>query len=245
MPWERTAAAWETRAMVPALTDGSARTGAATRLLILGCVRIFEPVHGYFLRRELVEWQVDRWANVHPGSIYNALRSLARAGLLEEVPVAASGARPKRTAFALTDVGDREYLELLRSSLATSIDPVVFAVAVNFATDLPRADVVALLRERVDRLRATIAESHETVAAMLASATSPPATAEVARLLAARLAGELGWVEEYAERVGAGAYSFAGEAPDWIPSPQQIREVREAGAGMTRRDLPRTALDIE
>jgi DNA-binding PadR family transcriptional regulator len=245
MPWEQTGAAWETRAIVPAPADGSARTGAATRLLILGCVRIFEPVHGYFLHRELVEWAVDRWANVHPGSIYNALRSLARAGLLEEVSVASSGARPKRTAFSLTEVGDREYLGLLRSSLVTSIDPVLFAVAVNFATDLPRAEVVALLRERVDRLRANIAESDETVTAMLVSATAPPSTTEVARLLAARLAGELGWVEEYAERVGAGAYSFAGEAPDWVPSPEQIAEAREAGAGMTRRDLPRTALDIE
>ena len=54
--------------------------GSSTRLLVLGCVRIFQPVHGYFLRRELVSWEVDQWAHVHPGSIYNALKSLTRCG---------------------------------------------------------------------------------------------------------------------------------------------------------------------
>ena len=63
--------------------------GSSTRLLVLGCVRIFQPVHGYFLRRELVSWEVDQWAHVHPGSIYNALKSLTRSGLLEEVGVVA------------------------------------------------------------------------------------------------------------------------------------------------------------
>jgi DNA-binding PadR family transcriptional regulator len=55
-----------------------------TRLLILGAVRIFQPVHGYLVRRELMSWQVDRWAHLNPGSVYNALRSLARDGYLEE-----------------------------------------------------------------------------------------------------------------------------------------------------------------
>ena len=45
-----------------------------TRLVVLGAVRQFEPVHGYFLRRELMTWHVDEWANIQPGSIYNALK---------------------------------------------------------------------------------------------------------------------------------------------------------------------------
>ena len=76
--------------------------GSSTRLLVLGCVRIFQPVHGYFLRRELVSWEVDQWAHVHPGSIYNALKSLTRSGLLEEVGVVADGPRPQRTTYRLT-----------------------------------------------------------------------------------------------------------------------------------------------
>ena len=42
---------------------------SSTRLLVLGVVRIFQPVHGYDVRRELLSWRVDQWANVAPGSI--------------------------------------------------------------------------------------------------------------------------------------------------------------------------------
>ena len=55
---------------------------SATRLLLLGTVRIFQPVHGYFVRRELMSWHADSWANLNPGSVYNGLRSLARDGIL-------------------------------------------------------------------------------------------------------------------------------------------------------------------
>ncbi|MET1059968.1 MAG: hypothetical protein ABWX84_10235 [Nocardioides sp.] len=38
-----------------------------TRMLLLGAVALFEPVNGYQIRRELVSWQIDRWAHVTPG----------------------------------------------------------------------------------------------------------------------------------------------------------------------------------
>jgi DNA-binding PadR family transcriptional regulator len=245
MPWELTVTAWETRAMASAHADGPPRTGAATRLLVLGCVRIFQPVHGYFLRRELVSWRVDEWANVHPGSIYSALRTLTRDGLLDEVAVGAAGSRPRRTAFALTDDGGCEFLARVRTSLAVPGDPVLFLVAISFANALPRDEVLTLLRERIERLRTVIAELNEKVAMMLAAAASPPATIESPRVHAARLAGEAGWAEDYVERVGGGAYSFAGETPDWTPSPQQVSEARAAGAGLTGGDLPLAAPNFE
>ncbi len=38
-----------------------------TRLLVLGAVSLFEPVNGYQIRRELMSWEVDRWAHINPG----------------------------------------------------------------------------------------------------------------------------------------------------------------------------------
>jgi hypothetical protein len=35
---------------------------SATRLLVLGAVRIFQPAHGYLVRRELLSWGVENWA---------------------------------------------------------------------------------------------------------------------------------------------------------------------------------------
>ena len=44
-----------------------------TRMLLLRAVAMLEPVNGYQIRRELVSWRVDEWANLGPGSIYSGL----------------------------------------------------------------------------------------------------------------------------------------------------------------------------
>jgi DNA-binding PadR family transcriptional regulator len=72
---------------------------SATRLLVLGAVRIFQPAHGYSIRRELLSWEVESWAALNPGSVYNMLRSLARDGLLEEVGDTGRSAGPARVAY--------------------------------------------------------------------------------------------------------------------------------------------------
>ena len=59
---------------------------STTRLLLLGAVRVFQPVHGYLLRRELLSWQVEDRAHVNPGSIYWGPRTPASHGLVDEVP---------------------------------------------------------------------------------------------------------------------------------------------------------------
>jgi DNA-binding PadR family transcriptional regulator len=79
---------------------------SSTRLLVLGAVRIFQPVHGYLVRRELVSWQVDQWAHLNPGSVYGALRSLARDGYLEEVATEQGAAGAARTTYRVTPDGE-------------------------------------------------------------------------------------------------------------------------------------------
>ncbi len=73
--------------------------------MILGLVRWMQPVHGYDVRRELLSWSADKWANVQPGSIYHALRKLTEEGLLREVATEQVGARPARTTYAVTAQG--------------------------------------------------------------------------------------------------------------------------------------------
>ena len=85
---------------------------SATRLLLLGAVRIFQPVHGYFVRRELLTWHADSWAHLNPGSVYNGLRTLAREGFVEEVGTETEGGRPARTTYRLTADGEAEFMLL-------------------------------------------------------------------------------------------------------------------------------------
>ena len=68
-----------------------------TRMLLLGAVALFEPVNGYQIRRELLSWEVDRWANVNPGSIYGGLATLARQGHLVRTTWSTAVARSRST----------------------------------------------------------------------------------------------------------------------------------------------------
>ena len=205
--------------------------GSSTRLLVLGCVRIFQPVHGYFLRRELVSWEVDQWAHVHPGSIYNALKSLTRSGLLEEVGVAAAGPRPPRTTYRLTDAGEDEFLTLVRAGLLTVDDPTLFLTAVNMAFTLPRDEVVQAVRTRVGLLEDYLAVLATQIEQILDAKDTPNTATEVPRLISARVRGELEWARDYLDRLAGGAYAFQDEPPLWTPTPEQIEIARAAGVG--------------
>src|SRR6476620_7493741 len=111
---------------------------STTRLLILGLVRWMQPVHGYDVKRELESWQAAEWANIAPGSIYHALRSMTADGLLEEATPEQLGARPARTTYRCTAKGDLEFAELLRRYWWTYTAPTdPFLAGFAFLPDLP------------------------------------------------------------------------------------------------------------
>lgn len=208
-----------------------AEPGASTRLIVLGCVRIFQPVHGYFLRRELTSWQVDSWANVHPGSIYGALRSLTRDGLLEEVRTTTATNRPERTSYRLTPAGEVEFLALLRRGLLALDDPPTFLAALNLGGALPRDEVLRALRARTVMLEGKAAQELALADEIVAAPDTPDWASEVPRMIASRTTGELGWLRGLVERIEAGAYAYAGEPPSWEPTAEAIAQVAAAGVG--------------
>ncbi|MEU5427532.1 PadR family transcriptional regulator [Streptomyces olivoreticuli] len=129
---------------------------SAIRLLVLGAVRQHGRAHGYQVRGDLEFWGAHEWSNAKPGSIYHALKSMAAQGLLiahDTAPSEAGG--PPRTEYELTDEGEREYFRLLREALSSHDQKVdVLTAGVGFLVDLPRAEAIALLKRRVESLRA-------------------------------------------------------------------------------------------
>src|ERR1700712_5639306 len=123
---------------------------STTRLLLLGAVRIFQPVHGYLLRRELLSWQVEDWAHVKPGSIYSGLRTLAAHGLVEELP-------RDPVSYRLAPDGGVEFQRLLSQALREPdwSDPTRLLGGLCFFTTLPRDEVREALRARALVLEAT------------------------------------------------------------------------------------------
>ena len=178
----------------------------STRLLVLGVVRIFQPVHGYDVRRELLSWRVDQWANVAPGSIYNALKTLTKDNLLEIVGTDQVGGRPERTTYRMTKEGDDELVNLLRETwwrVEPPLDPLM--PAVSFLPMLPAAEVTEALRQRIAQIEGLLKSMDFTVRE-LPTPTTPAHVKELFRLSAARLAAEIGWAKDLIARLAKGEY---------------------------------------
>jgi DNA-binding PadR family transcriptional regulator len=191
---------------------------SVNRLLILGAVRIFQPVHGYFVRRELVSWHADEWAHLNPGSIYNALRALTRDGFLEEAGTEAHGGRPARTSYQLTAEGETEFVTLLRTALWERNEhaPANLLAAWSFAWVLTREEVIAALDHRIEQTAAYGKSVEFAIEHLKRSGDPPEQVGENMRLVQARLNGEANWARDLLVRLRAGEYWFDGEPnPPW------------------------------
>jgi DNA-binding PadR family transcriptional regulator len=187
---------------------------STTRLVVLGAVRAFQPVHGYFLRRELRNWQVHEWANINPGSIYNALRALTREGFLEEVDTGdtgSTGGRPGRTTYQLTAAGETEFLALLRAALRNveTFDPQPIMATLCFVSALSRQEVVDGLEHRIAEIDRRLAEADDDERALTPPRTSQPVLGrEMRELATAWLLAEQEWTRVLVKRLQNGEYVF-------------------------------------
>jgi DNA-binding PadR family transcriptional regulator len=186
---------------------------SATRLLVLGVVRMYGSAHGYQVRRELLTWSADKWANVQPGSIYHALKKMTTEKLLEQVE-SEGGNGPDRTAYRLTEDGEAEFQMLLVKSLSQSGDPdssqdaYRLGAAISFLTALPRARAISLLRQRVTQMEGQRA----TAAGVLEHGTEwgqPAHVNEMYRLWVSQVETTMDWARELIARLEAGEYVMA------------------------------------
>ncbi|WP_432135222.1 MULTISPECIES: PadR family transcriptional regulator [unclassified Streptomyces] len=190
---------------------------SAIRLLVLGAVRQHGRAHGYQVRSDLEYWGAHEWSNAKPGSIYHALKQLAKQGLLrahETAPSTVGG--PPRVEYEITGAGTEEYLRLVRDAL-TSYDQKVDmkSAAIGFMVDLPRGEAVALLRERIRRIeewRAAVTEHYvpEDGPEQLGH------IGEIMNLWVHTADAEAEWTRGLIERVERGAYTFAGEGEPFV-----------------------------
>ncbi|WP_284748589.1 PadR family transcriptional regulator [Amycolatopsis sp. RTGN1] len=195
---------------------------SATRLLVLGVVRMYGRAHGYQVRRELLTWSADKWANVQPGSIYHALKKMTAEDLLEQVDVEPGEGGPDRTAYRLTGEGEQEYQVLLSKALS---DPELnhpdLSAAISLMTTMPRARVINLLRHRLVHLQAEQQQATlmlEELKVNMGQGT-PEHVGELYRLWSSISAASFGWLEGLIARLEAGEYVMAGESGDAFGEP--------------------------
>lgn len=190
---------------------------SATRLLVLGAIRIMQPVHGYDVRRELLSWRLGELANVKPGSIYGAIRTLEKDGCIAVHARESEQSRPERTTYVLTGEGEKEFHLLLRESwwnVTTAVEPLVPALCLMLF--LPREELIGALQARVGQLQGSLASIGFTRDSIRDGATGaegeiPEHVRDILDFVSARSRAELEWARGLQRRLRAGAYTFSGE----------------------------------
>ncbi|MFI1971585.1 transcriptional regulator [Streptomyces cinnamoneus] len=204
---------------------------SAIRLLVLGAVRQHGRAHGYQVRGDLEFWGAHEWSNAKPGSIYHALKAMAKQGLLHVHDVAPSEAGgPPRTEYELTGTGEAEYFKLLREALSSVDQRVdVLTAGVGFIVDLPRAEAVALLKRRL----AALEEWREDIRARWTPAEGEDwgHIGEIMGMWVHTADCGAEWTRGLVARLEGGAYVMAGEGDQWegvVTDPADYERLRRA-----------------
>lgn len=190
---------------------------SAIRLLVLGAVRMHGRAHGYQVRNDLEYWGAHEWSNAKPGSIYHALKQMAKQGLLlahETAPSTVGG--PPRTEYEVTEDGLAEYRTLLRDAIRSydqNLD--VLSAAIGFIVDLPREEAVALLKERVEGMK----EWRDSVTEYYMPEEGPESLGHIGEIMnlwvhSADAGAE--WTRGLIGRIEGGAYTFADEGDPFV-----------------------------
>lgn len=182
-----------------------------TRMLLLGAVALFEPVNGYQIRRELLSWSVDDWANLNPGSIYNGLATLTRQGQLARHDLADGGRDV--AVYEISDEGRRELERLVTAGLeeVSVADRKGFSAAFGL---LPLVPPDRALRSLVRR-RVALEEAVARLAQPPAPDAAPPHALRGVVLWLDLAVAELAWLRETIEEMKAGRLQL--DATTWTP----------------------------
>lgn len=197
----------------------------SVRLFTLGLV-FLRDTHGYEIKEVARMWGVERWARIGFGSIYHALGKLQDEKLIVELRLEQDGNRPPRTVYRITDAGEAAFFDLLRHTCRTA-DPETrdLDMALAFIDQLPPAERVALLAERLAALEPRFRSLTETVEGYRQARETPGDSATH------RLLREVPWVEAgVAHSLGRIAFERAwlegviASVADWPTQPRERRE---------------------
>ncbi|MBN1582374.1 MAG: PadR family transcriptional regulator [Anaerolineae bacterium] len=179
----------------------------STRLVILGFLR-GRPLYGYEIK-QLIEHVMGDWTNIAFGSIYFALKQLAKDGFVDKVGTEQEGSRPSRTVYQITDAGRQEFMRLLREVWQT-IDRQTFVIDIglSFMGALPIDEVKGYMGKQVAHLEHVLRYLDAHQADELASDSEMPT-----RLVSAifdhhrrHLETELAWLQDLREDVEQGVF---------------------------------------
>jgi len=195
-----------------------------TRMLVLGVVDIFGPANGYQLRRELLSWEVERWAHLNPGSIYSMLATLEKQGAIERHDIALEDGGREVAVYTMTDAGHAEFQNLVFEAIATvpdSGDALPLRVALNFGPTMTRERFLVAVRGRIEVMVMGREIILQKIAQLQAMNTIPPHVVSELGLEIALVDAQIGWLRELEKDVEGGGLDFVGDPEHgtrWSPA---------------------------
>ena len=163
-----------------------------------------EPMHPYEVFRTLEQRSETRLVRINVGAVYHAVERLVAEGLAEVVGTERAGKRPERTTYRATDAGTAALLPRLVSLLADDHPTYPpFAVGLAQAPHLPRAQALAALTARRDRLAAAHSETVSTLTQLRERRRLPLRFVLDVDHEAAMLAAEVAWLDDIIGRLEA------------------------------------------
>jgi DNA-binding PadR family transcriptional regulator len=179
------------------------------RLLILGILKRRGSTHGYRMYRDLVEWRVETWTVIRPGSIYHALTQMKKQGFItESSPVASKKLGPSKTEYSLSASGEKEFIHLLETALK-DINLIELSVGIAFMEYLPREEVTNLLECRQEAQKQIPAFLHTLPTEE--NPTTPAKHPELIRIWADSYTNAAASTEKLIRAIQSGEYIFKNE----------------------------------
>ncbi|HJP80920.1 MAG TPA: PadR family transcriptional regulator [Candidatus Saccharimonadales bacterium] len=179
------------------------------RLLILGILKRRNSAHGYRMYRDLVEWRVETWTVIRPGSIYHALAQMEKQGLIAEVSTT-EGEKlgPSKIEYKLTVSGEKEFTRLLEATLK-DINLIELSAGIAFMEYLPRQEVLNLLKQRQETQKQIPVFLHTLPTEDIPA--TPAKHPELIRIWADSYADAAASTEKLIQAIQSGKYIFKNE----------------------------------
>ncbi|MCH5644376.1 MULTISPECIES: PadR family transcriptional regulator [unclassified Gordonia (in: high G+C Gram-positive bacteria)] len=202
---------------------GSAQPLPPIAMLILGLLAE-RPMHPYEMFQTTVERREDRLAKIRPGTMYHSVDRLNSKGLIEIQEVRREGNRPERTVYAITEHGREVLTRSLEQILARHPEeyPELY-LALSEAHGLPRARVIELVGERIERMQTELAEYEAAVA--VAQACGKPEMFHLdAGCKMATLRTQIDWLTDLVDRMRTSRIA-------WLDDPDFLTTINGLPAG--------------
>ncbi|WP_020575283.1 PadR family transcriptional regulator [Actinopolymorpha alba] len=173
-----------------------------------------QPRHPYEMQALVRERHIGEVVKLRGGSLYDAIRRLERAGLVQPVETTRAGTRPERTVYAITDSGRETLRSLVREYVGTPAEEYpTFTAGLAHLLNLDRDEVALLLQSRIDALQAELDDTDRHLTPLQRAGVPRIVLLEVEYTQTLRRT-EIEWLRQVVRAIEAGALPWPTEEAD-------------------------------